>query len=113
MRRRTLQPAGSLPDRNMQEARQDVDATWWRNVDTGNQQQFRCRRADGVHVPVVTGLVVQEPEAHSHDQGDPSASGTFRDGVGGQRGEVLVQGADGGTAGRPGRYCRRPAAYPG
>ncbi len=47
----------------------------------------------------MTGLVVQEPEAHSHDQGDPDQHGDLQDGVGGQRGKVLVQGADGGTAG--------------
>ena len=47
----------------------------------------------------MAGLVVQEPEADSHDQGDPDQHGNLQDGVGGQRGKVLVQGADGGTAG--------------
>ena len=47
----------------------------------------------------MAGLVVQEPEAGSHDQGDPDQDRDADDGVRGQRGEVLVQGADGGTAG--------------
>ena len=78
---------------------QDVDADLGGvNIDTGHLSSSLVA-ADGVHVLAVTGLVVQEPEARGHDQSDPDQHGDADDGVGGQGGEVLVQGANGGTAG--------------
>ena len=47
----------------------------------------------------MAGLIVQEPEADSHDQGDPDQHGDGEEGVLCQCGEVGVQRADGGTAG--------------
>ena len=67
------------------------------HVDTGHLSSSFVA-ADGVHVLAVAGLVVQEPEARGHDQSDPDQHGHTDDGVGGQRGEVFVQRADGGTA---------------
>ena len=55
--------------------------------------------ADGVHILAVASLVIQEPEADSHDQGEPDQHGDGKEGVLCQCGEVGVQGADGGTAG--------------
>ena len=68
------------------------------NVDTGHSAAASLA-ADGVHVLAVTGLVVQEPEAARHDEGDDDQHRDTEDGIRSQRGEVLVQGADGGTAG--------------
>src|SRR5699024_10468233 len=70
---------------------QDVDADLGGcDVDTGDLSSGLVA-ADGVHVLAVTGLVVEEPEANGHDQGDPDQQGDPQEVVDGDGGEALVQ----------------------